>query len=249
LPGVFRRFTTIPHPSDRKLHPDGIARVVLVLDLRFGERGLLDDRPHDRLRAAIELAAHGELHQLVRDRGFGVEAHGRVGILPVALDAEPHELLALHADPVLGEFAALAAEFVDLDLVLVLALGAVLLLDLPLDRQAVAVPAGHVVGVPARHLVRAGDHVLEDLVERVPDMDVAVRIGRAVVQDKARAALGALTQLFVKADALPALEQLWLLLRQTGAHREIRLRQEQRVAVVRAFGRFFLVGGHQAKVL
>ena len=54
------------------------------------------------------------------------------------------------------------------DCVLVLALGAILLLDLPFDRQAVAVPARHVVRVVAEHLVRADDDVLQDLVQRVP---------------------------------------------------------------------------------
>jgi hypothetical protein len=47
----------------------------------------LDHRPHHRLGAAIELARHGELHQLFSDAGFGIEAHGQVGIVPVADDA------------------------------------------------------------------------------------------------------------------------------------------------------------------
>ena len=130
---------------DRKLHPDRVRGVILVFDLGFGERGLLDHAPHHRLRAAIERAVRGELHQLARDLRLGREAHRGVGMLPVALDAEALELLALHAEPVLREGAAFGAEFVDRHRVLVLALGAVLLLDLPFDRQAMAVPARHVV--------------------------------------------------------------------------------------------------------
>ena len=178
----------------RKLHPDRIAGVVLVLDLGLGERGLLHHRPHHRLGAAIERAVGGELHQLARDLRLGRKAHRGVGIVPVALDAEALELLALHAEPVLGEGAAFGAEFVDRHRVLVLALGAVLLLDLPLDRQAVAVPARHVVGIVAEHLLRARHHVLEDLVERGADVDVAVGIGRAVMQDEFGAALRGLAQ-------------------------------------------------------
>src|SRR3546814_16098164 len=74
--------------------------------------------------------------------------------------------------------------FYDRHVVLVLAAGAVLLLDLPLDRQAVAVPAGHVDGLPPGHVLRAVDDVLEDLVQRVADVQVAVRVGRPVMQDE-----------------------------------------------------------------
>ena len=175
--------------GDRELDEHGGRDALVVLDLGLGERGALDHRPHDRLGAAIELPGHGELHELAGDLRLGREGHGGVGMRPVAVDAEALELLALHVDPVLGEGAAFAAELDDRHLVLVLALGAVLLLDLPLDRQAVAVPARHVVGVVAEHLLRAHDDVLEDLVERRADVDVAVGVGRAVVEDEARLAL------------------------------------------------------------
>ena len=112
--------------DDRELDPDRRRGLLVVFDLRFGERRLLDGRPHDRLRAAIELVGHGETHDLARDLRLRREGHGRVGVLPVALDAEALELLALHVDPMLGEGAALAAELDDRHRVLVLALGAVL---------------------------------------------------------------------------------------------------------------------------
>ena len=132
---------------DRKLRPHLIRDEILVLHLGLGERGLLHHRPHHRLRAAIERAVGRELHQLARDLRLGGVVHGRVGMRPVALDAEPLELLPLHLDPVLSEGAALATELDHRHRVLVLALGAILLLDLPLDRQAMAVPAGHVVRI------------------------------------------------------------------------------------------------------
>jgi hypothetical protein len=108
--------------------------------------------------------------------------------MPITENTQPLELGALHADPVFGELAAFVAEGDDGHLILVLAGGAVLFLDFPFDGQAVAVPAGHVVGVLAQHLLRAVDDVLEDLVERVADVQVAVGVGRAVVQHEARPA-------------------------------------------------------------
>ena len=59
---------------------------------------------------------------------------------------------------------------------------------LPLDRQAVAVPARHIGRILAEHLLRAVDDVLQDLVQRGAEMDVAVGVGRAVVQDEFLAA-------------------------------------------------------------
>ena len=162
-----------------------------------------------------------------------------VALAPVALDAETAELCHLHRHPVLRIGAALGTEVEHRDRVLVLLRLAVLLLDLPLDRQAVAVPAGDVVGVVARHLAGAVDDVLVDLVQRGADMDVAVRIGRAVVQDEFRPPARGGAQTRPQVHLLPAREDLRLALRQVAAHRERCLRQEHGVAVV-ALGR---IGG------
>ena len=132
----------------------------------------------------------------------------------------------------LGEVAAFAAELDDRHLVLVLAGGAVLFLDLPLDRQAVTVPAGHVVGVLAQHLLGPVDDVFQDLVERVADMQVAVRIGRTVMQDELLAALGILAQQAIEIHGLPALQKLRLALRQAGLHGKLGFWQKQRRLVV-----------------
>ena len=220
----------------------------MILDLGLGQRGLLHHRPHDRLRPAIELAAHRELQQLAGDHRLGLKIHRQIGVLEVALDAEAAELLGLDAHPVGGEFPTFLAELVDLDLVLVLALGPVGFLDLPLDRQAVAVPAGHVVGVVAAHLEGAVDDVLEDLVEGMADVEIAVGIGRAVVQDVFRPAFRRLAQLAVKVHLVPPGQPFRLGLGQAGAHRELGLRQEEGLGVVDgfacrgSFGRLRLVG-------
>jgi hypothetical protein len=164
-----------------------VALVVVVLDLGLGQRGLLDRAPHHRLRALVERAGHEELHELLGDHPLGVEVHRQVGVGPVAGDAEALELLALDVDPTPCEVTAFLAEVDHVDLVLVEPLGAVLLLDLPFDGQAVAVPAGDVAGVLPHHLLGADDHVLQDLVQRVPDVEVAVGVGRAVVEREALA--------------------------------------------------------------
>ena len=161
----------------------------MVLDLGFGQRGLFHRRPHDRAQAAIQRAVQQELADLAGDGGLGLGVHGGVAVAPVALDAQAAEFLPLHAHPVGGVGSAFGAEFQDWDGVLggVALFGPMLFLDFPLDGQTMTVPAGDVIGVVAGHLAGAVDHVLMDLVQRGADVDVAVRIGRAVVQDEQRA--------------------------------------------------------------
>ncbi len=211
----------------------------MVLDLRLGQRGLLHRRPQHWTQPAIQRAVHQELADLGGDRGLRGMVHGGVALAPGALDAEAAELRHLHREPVLRVGAALGAELQHRDGVLVLLRLAVLFLDLPLDRQAVAVPAGDVVGVVAGHLAGAVDDVLVDLVQRGADMDVAVRVGRAVVQDEFRPPARGGAQAGPQVHLVPAGEDLWLALRQIAAHGEGGLRQEDSVAVV-ALGR---IGG------
>ena len=217
---------------DREAHPDRLARVVVVFDLRLGERRLLDRRPHHRAQAAIQRAVQQELADLARDRRFRALVHRRIAMLPVALDAEPAEFLALDAHPFLGIGAAFGAEIEHRHRVLVAAGGAILLLDLPLDRQPVAVPARDVVGVVPRHLPRAVDDVLQDLVERRADMEMPVRIGRAVMQDELLPPRGLRAQRVPQPYPVPARQDTRLLLRQVAAHREARGGQEDGVAIV-----------------
>ena len=211
-----------------------MAGQVVIFHLGLGQGGFLDGRPHDRLGALVEAAVHQELHELVGDDGFGVVVHRQVGVGPVAGDAKALELGALDVDPAGGEGAAFAAEGDDIDVVLVQTLGAVLLFDLPLDRQAVAIPARHIAGVGTHHLLRADDHVLEDLVQRVADVQMAVGVGRAVVQGKGGAGRGAglVAQAVIDADPLPPGQPVRLALRQARAHGKIGFGQKDGVAVI-----------------
>jgi hypothetical protein len=75
-----------------------------------------------------------------------------------------------------------------------------------------------------------------DLVQRVPDVDVAIGIGRAVVQHVFRPAGGILAQAPVEPHLLPAGHDLRLLLGQARAHREVGLRQVERLGIVERVG-------------
>jgi len=160
--------------------------------------------------------------------------------VPFADNAEALEFFALHLDPMLGELPALAPEFDQSRGIgkvrLRLAFDPIILfLDFPFDRQAMAVPARHVVGIEAEHLLASRHHILKNFIERMTNVDVAVGVRRTVMKDKARPALRLGAQPRVEAELLPARQNLGLLLRQPGAHRKTRLGEKQRLAVIARF--------------
>ncbi len=206
--------------DDRKPHPDRGRSMIVILDLGFGERGLFDDRPENRLGTLEEPAIDKELADLADNlclRGIG---HRRVRVLPVADHPEPLEIAFLHLDPMRREGAAFPPELSDRHAVLGLVLGPVLFLDDPFDRQPVAVPAGHIGRVLAEHLLRAVDDVLQDLVQHVAEVKVGVRVRRAVVQDEFFPPRRRLAQPTIEIHRLPAGEDRRLALWQVSPHRE-----------------------------
>ncbi len=228
--------------DNRKLYENRRRRLLVILDLGFGERGLLDRRPHHRAEAAIEQLVGDEFEELARDHGFGAIIHRGVGLVPQSHAAQPLELGALHVDPVLGEGAAILAQHVDRHVVLRLAFLAVLFLDLPFDRQAMAVPARNVGRVVAEEAAASDHDVLQHLVEAGARMNLAVGVGRTVMQHEERAALRLFANAAVKVRRLPAREPFGLGFRQAGAHGKFGLGQEQRGAVIARVGRGFGLG-------
>ena len=216
-------------------HPDLVAGVVVVFHLGLGQRGFFHGRPHHGLGALIERAVHDEFHEFLRDDRLGVIVHRQIGVIPGAGDAQTFEFRALDVDPAFGELAAFLAEGDGVHVILVQPLGAVLFLDLPFDRQAVAIPARHIARIAPHHLLAAHHHVLQDLVQGVTDMQMPVRIGRAVMQDEGFAPLF-FAQTVVDADLFPTLQPGRFAQRQARAHRKIGFGQEQGVFVV---GRYF----------
>ena len=178
--------------DDRKTHIDGERLLVLVLDLGLCQRGAAVGTPVHRLGALADMAICGDAPQRADDVGLLGEIHRQVGIVPVTEHTQSLEVDTLPVDLLHRVVAARLAELRCTDLVARLA---DLLLDLQLDRQAMAVPTGHVWRMKAGQQARFHHHVLANLVDRVPHVDVAVGIRRAVVQDEPRPTRAALAQL------------------------------------------------------
>ena len=198
---------------------DGGRDLVGVFDLGLGQRRAAVEAPVHRLHAAGQVAVGDDLGQRTDLVRFEAEIERLVRVVPVADHAQALEVPALEVDLRLGVFAALLPE---LDRIQLHADLAELLLDGDLDRQAVAVPAGDVGRIEAGQVFRLDDDVLQDLVDRMAQVDRTVGVRRAVVQHKQRAALGVLAQLRVQALAFPAGQGVGLALGQVATHREIR---------------------------
>ncbi len=208
---------------EREAHVDLRALVALVvLDLGLGQGRAARDAPVHRLLGLVDEALLGEGGELAHDRRLVAGRHREVGVLPFAHHAQPLELLALDADELFGVLAALLSKRDGLHLVL---LRAEVALHLELDRQPVAVPAGAVGRVVPQHRAAPHDDVLQDLVERRPEMDVAVGVGRPVVEHERGPALAGLAQRRVEPRFLPASEPFRLRLGQVRLHREVGLRE------------------------
>ena len=198
-----------------ELDVDGGAGIVLVLDLRFGQRRLVVGAPVHGLETLVDVAVAVHAAENANLLGFKAGVHGLVGVLPVAHHAHTLEALALDVDIVVGKLVAGGAEVRHAHGLVV---QLVLLDDGGLDGHAVVVPAGDIGGVVAPHGVHTGDEVLQGLVKGVAHVQRAVGERRAVVEVEQGLALVLLQQLVVEVELLPVLEHVRLALGQARPH-------------------------------
>ena len=212
--------------QQRKAHVDRGRGVLGVDDLGLGQGGLVGDAPVDRPLGPVEHPGAGEHRQLPDDGRLVRLRQREVGRLPQPHTAEPLELAAHDVDELQGVGLAQLAKLLDPELVL----GAGLLLDLLLDRQAVAVPARDEARRAPHQQLGADHDVLEDLVQQGAVVDAASGIRRPVVQDEAggvRRLTGG-QRLLVGALLLPAGQPERLAAREVGPHRELGFWQAER---------------------
>ena len=219
-------------------HEDGRARLIGVLDLSLGQRGVAVLAPVNRLVAAIN---HALIEHGLEDLDIGgvmLVIERQIGVVPVAEHAQTAEASLLKLDVLDSE---LVAELTDLGRGgLVELLGAELLLDLMLDRLTMAVPTGDIGNLIALHHPVAVDHVLGDLVHGMADVDRTVGVRRTVVQHELLVTLVLLQNLLVDLVILPVLESLGLGLGKTGTHGKTGLGQIHRLLVLVCHGTPFM---------
>ena len=217
--GALREVGDVDHA---KRHVDRGRGLVLVLHFRFGQRRAAIDAPVHGLGAAVQVAVADDLAERADLLRLVARVHRQVRVIPIAKYAQTLEVGALRLDLCRGECSAGGAKTGGIEL---LARLAVFLLDRELDRQPMAVPARNVRRIAAIERARLDDDVLQDLVDRVAQVDHTVRIRRAIVQHELRAAARRLADASVDAEFVPALELRGLAPGQVRFHRKVGLRQ------------------------
>ncbi len=175
------------------------------------------------------MAVVDDPRQGAHDICLETEIHGQVGIEPVSQYAHTDEFGTLAVYLFLGIIPAPGAKLVSTDFHPRLA---DFFLYIQLDRQAMAIPARHIRRIKAGQAAGLDNHVLQNFVDGVTQVQLTVRIGRAVVKDKFRSSGAGCPDLLVKAHLLPLFQALRFPLGQAGLHREGRPGQVQRVFVV-----------------
>ena len=95
-----------------------------------------------------------------------------------------------------------------------------------------AAPARHIRRVVTHEAAGFDDHILEDFIDRMTDMNAAIGVRRAIMEDELVPPLTLLAQVAVYVQVLPALEHVRLALGQVTAHGKGGFRQIQSVLVV-----------------
>ena len=95
--------------------------------------------------------------------------------------------------------------------------------DLMFDRQAMAIPTGHVWRIEPGQRFTLDDDVFENLIRRMANMNIAVRIGRAIVQNKFWPPLTRRADAFIHAFFLPRFEHGGFAFSQIAAHGKRRI--------------------------
>ena len=193
---------------------DGVRDFVFVFHFRFGQGRTAVQAKLHRLGAAIQITGLVDFAQRAHGVGFGLVVHGQVGLVPVAQHAQTDKVFFLAGNLLGGVFAAQLAKTARRHIF------AMQFFHHHFNRQAVAVPARHIGRVKTRQRFAADDDVFQNLIDCMTDVDVAVGIGRAVVQDEFRPSRRLPAQFGVALLLLPLLHPTRLALGQIAAHGE-----------------------------
>ena len=169
--------------------------MILVLDLGFGQGGATVNAPVHRLLAFVNEAPIDEAPERASDRRLVPEIHRQIRFIPGAEHAEALKLRGHRADKSFGVRTARATEVGHGHVPL---FRPELAVDLQLDRQPMAVVADDERCVETGHRTRLDDEILQNLVERRAEVDVAGRVRRTVVQHEFRRPIPALANLPVE---------------------------------------------------
>ena len=116
-----------------------------------------------------------------------------------------------------------------------------LFFNLDLDWHAVAIPSRHILRIKTIKLTGFDDHIFQNFIDRVADMNITIGIGRAVMQNKFRSTDAHLANTLIQIFFLPLGHPLRLTFGHIAAHRKRGLGHVDRIFTI-GLARCFFVG-------
>ena len=208
----------------RELNINCVGFFLRVLDFRFRQGGFAARAPVDRFQALINETLFGHFAEHFNLLAFIRSIKRNVGMVPIAGNAKTFEILPLHVQTFQGILTAFPAQIQRIQFVPVQAQN---FDGRMLNRQAVRIPTGNIGRIVTLKRLILDNDILQNLVERRADMDVAIGVRRPVMQNEFGPAGGSRLFLVIDLFLLPVFEHLRLPFRQICPHRELRLRQVQ----------------------
>jgi len=212
-----------------KAHIDRRGGMALVLDFGLGKCRAAVRTPVNRLITALEMALADDLTEGTQNIGLGLRVHCQIRVLPVAQHTQALEVLALPGNLLAREIPTGIAKMRWCHGITGLADG---LLHLVFNGQTVTVPTRHIDRVIAIETAGLDDNILENFVNGMADMNIAIGVGGAVMQDVALAAAAAGTQSLIHALTAPAGQAFGLAFGKTRAHGKRGFRKIESVLVI-----------------
>ncbi len=95
-----------------------------------------------------------------------------------------------------------------------------------------AIPARHIRRIEIAQGLALDDDVFEDLIYRMADVNITIRIRRAIVQDELLASFGRRTDALVALLRLPLRKHQWLAFGHIATHGKCRIGEIQRILLL-----------------
>ena len=147
-----------------------------------------------------------------------------IGMVPVTQHAQPFEIFPLGIDPLEGIFPAHFPQFHRRQFVTVHPGG---LQAGVFDGHAMGIPAGDIRGIVPLGIFIFHDDVLQDFVQGMAHVDLAVGIGRSVVEDEFLMACMEFLLFSIDIIFIPEIQEIRFPFGQPCPHGEFRFRQIQ----------------------
>ncbi len=206
-----------------KAHKNRGRRLIGVLNLSFSKSGMAVLAPMNRLVTTVN---HAAIKHSLKDLDISsivLVIQREIGIIPVAQNTQTAETSLLKLNVLNSK---LVAKLTNLSRRGLVKLGSTkLLFYLVLNGLTMAIPTRNIRHLIALHGPVAIDDVLRNLIHRVADMNRAICIRRAVMQNKLLVSLILLQRLLVDLVILPVLKPHGLRLGKAGTHRKTGLWQ------------------------